>query len=357
MKYEKIEDVSVYLGPACNFNCEYCDRAYVKTVKVGAMEADPELIDFLVDVVENSDKPMVSFHGGEPLVYVKTMDAIIDAVMARVPLLADKIVFYLQTNGSLIITNAWFFEKHKSTLHVSMSYDFYYQGVNRTEFDIETTLGFLNSLNIDINLQYVIPTNKRNVFSMDVFTSIVTLYRRFRINRLILILLRHIRHKDRFETVIADDAINLDAFFAAFIQFVQLLYVSKINVVIDGHDGKIDKEYFGNHKQMVLAPNGEIVPEYQFIEYGQYDFTLGRWKDQVEVKRNVIPIKAEKRIRNECFDCPQTELCGLRYHYAMFNIDPPDASKCRKFYALNTIAIRHLFKLKQHRSLLESIGV
>lgn len=358
MNYRNIQDVSIYVGPACNFNCTYCDRAYVKNVGVDSVECDPALVDFVVDVVKHSEHPMVSFHGGEPLVYVKTMEKIIQAVLDKVPNFQERgLVFFIQTNGSLITKQREFFEKYRSVLYVSISYDFKFQGDNRTEFDIGATLQQLNDLGIGVNLQYVIPTYQKDAFDLQAYTEIMRLYKTYRIARLNLILLRHIRREDRFETVIADESIDLKKFFLDFMQFVQLLYVSGINLYIDGHTDKIDKNYFDDHKQMVLAPNGMIVPEYQFIEYNDYDFAIGRWKPYVEISRDQMPEKAAKKIRKECQTCPMTDLCGLRYHYAMFDMDPPTPERCKEFYSLNMIAIKHLYKLKEKPTLLHHLGV
>lgn len=358
MSYKNIRDVSIYVGPACNFNCSYCDRAYVKNVGVDSAECDPALIDFVVNAVEQSDgRPMVSFHGGEPLVYIKVMEKIIESVLARIPNFKDKAIFFIQTNGSLILKQRAFFEKYKSVLYVSISYDFKYQDENRDGYDIEDTLQLLNDLSIGVQFQYVIPTYRKDVFDVSAYTEIVRLFKRYRIVSLNLILLRHIRREDRFETVIADENIDLQRFFLGFIQFVQLLYVSGINLFIDGHTDKIDKNYFDNHKQMVLAPNGMIVPEYQFIEYGDYDFAIGRWKPFVEITRDQMPPKAAAKIRKECQTCPMTDLCGLRYHYAMFDMDPPTPSRCKEFYSLNKLAISHLYKLKEKPNLLHHLGI
>ncbi len=356
MSYEKIEDVSIYVGPSCNFNCRYCDRAYVKNVGVDAAVCDPALIDFVVNAYEQAErKPMISFHGGETLVYVKTVRKIIEAIRERIPNFES--VFYIQTNGSLILKHKEFFEKHKDVLYVSISYDFVFQGDNRTEFDVEETLQFLNDQGIPVHFQYVIPTNRKGVFDIEVYSTIVKLYRKYKIQRLVLILLRHIRHEDHFETVIADESIDLKRFFLGFMQFVQLLYVAGIQMAIDGHASKIDKNYYKNHKQMVLAPNGMIVPEYQFIEYGDYDFAIGRWKPFVEVSRDIMPPKAQSKLREACRTCEVTDLCGLRYHYAMFDMDPPAPERCKEFYSLNMMTIKHLYKLNEKPTLLHHLGV
>lgn len=358
MSYECIEDVSIYVGPACNFNCKYCDRAYVNDIGVDAMSYGSALIDFIVNVVENADdRIMVSFHGGEPLVYIKLIKSVMAALLVRIPDFKDKAIFFLQTNGSLIAKQRDFFEMYKDILFVSISYDFKHQDDNRTSYDIEEALQLLNDLNIGVQFQYVIPTNQKNVFSIEAYSHIVRLYKQYRINSINLILLRHIRHEQYFETVIADESLDLKKFFLGFIQFVQLLYVAGINIAIDGHAKKIDKNYYANHKQMVLAPNGMIVPEYQFIEYDNYDFAIGRWKPFVQINREKIPPQAEAKIRQECKTCPMTDLCGLRYHYAMFDIDPPAPSRCKEFYMLNKTAIKHLYRLKEQPTLLHHLGV
>lgn len=355
MNYKGLKDVSIYVGGSCNFACSYCDRAYINKVGVQSMDFDPDLVDFIVDIFKTGETPIVSFHGGETLIYIKTIEKIIDGILAQVPNFSSQ--FFIQTNGSLILKHRDFFEKFKHNLFVSISYDFLYQGVNRTEYDIDSTVNFLQTLDIGIQLQYVIPSNSGNPFEVENFSNIVRLYKKYKITSLDLIVLRHIRHEDRFETVIANEAIDLKQFFKAFIQFVELLYVSGINVVIDGHTSEIDKDYYNQHKQIVLAPNGLIVPEYQFIEYKSYEFALGKWKPPRILIRDESPNSAKKKIRTECTTCSRKNLCGLQYYYAMFDLDPPSPNRCREFYALTELTIKHLFKLKKHRTLLESVGI
>ena len=58
-----------------------------------------------------------------------------------------------------------------------------------------------------------------------------------------------------------------------------------------------------------------------------------------------------------CKDCSMTDICGLRYHYAMFDIDPPTPERCKEFYSLNVVSIKHLYKLKEQPTLLHHLGV
>jgi radical SAM protein with 4Fe4S-binding SPASM domain len=257
----------------------------------------------------------------------------------------------------LILKNHEFFTKYKDYLYVSISYDFIFQPENRTAYDIEGTLRFLDDLKIDKQLQYVIPINRKEAFDVEVFSSIVSLYKKFRINSLNLIMLRHQRAVDEFKTIISSNEIDLKRVFSSFIQFVQLLYVSGINVAIDGHSGHIDKHYYSNHKQIVLSPDGFIYPEYQFIEYKHAEFKMGQWRHPIALERNVFSAQAVNKIRPQCQTCSMQRMCGLQYYYAMFDINPPTPEKCFSFYSYLELSLTHLFKLKKHRNLLESIGV
>lgn len=351
---ENLEDISIYVGGACNFNCSYCDRDYIKKVGIQRLDFEKELVNFLASVYASGSEPLISFHGGETLLYISTIEKIVQDMVLRKDLSPR---FFIQTNGSLILKNKEFFEKYKAYLFVSISYDFFFQKENRTEFDIEETLRFLDNLGIQKQLQYVIPSNQKDAFDIQVFASIIKLYKKYKINSLNLILLRHQRAVDEFKTIINNDTINLKALFSSFIQFVQLLYVSGINVVIDGHSHKIDKQYYSNHKQIVLSPDGYIYPEYQFIEYKHPEFRIGQWRLPYTLNRNQFRTDAVEKIRPACQSCQMQKMCGLQYYYAMFDINPPAPNKCSDFYKYMEFSLTHLFKLKRHKNLLESIGV
>lgn len=349
-----LKDVSIYVGGLCNFNCRYCDRDFVKSVGVQKMPFERELTEFLMKIFETSAQPMISFHGGETLLYISTIEKIVSYLVDEQGMQPR---FFVQTNGSLILKNQDFFSKYAKHLYVSISYDFVFQTENRSDFDIEETLGFLDKLGIQKQIQYVIPTNRRDAFDVAVFSKIVSFYKKYQINSLNLILLRHRRGLESFETIICKEDIDLKRVFTSLIQFVQLLYVSGINVAIDGHSSHIDKDYYSDHKQIVLSPDGHIYPEYQFIEYKHPEFRMGRWKSPVQLDRSHFPESGLSKMRPDCKKCDAKNLCGLQYYYAMFDIDPPDTKKCTQFYQYLELSLRHLFKLKKHKTLLESIGV
>src|ERR1700675_4424111 len=124
------EDISIYMGNACNFNCSYCDRDFIKN-DIGSQQMEdediPQIIQFLKTMSTDGKfpVPMLSFHGGEPFVFIKHIDKILDAVEIEFP--GADFPIFIQTNGSRIVNNEWFLEKWNSRLHISISYDFIYQ--------------------------------------------------------------------------------------------------------------------------------------------------------------------------------------------------------------------------------------
>jgi sulfatase maturation enzyme AslB (radical SAM superfamily) len=353
---EGIKDVSLYMGGTCNFDCEYCDRSYIKGQGLQKFEYSEKSEIFLFQLLSSFKQhglefPILSFHGGETLLFIKTIQRIIEDLQSTA--LQDQITFYIQTNGSLILKNKEFFEKYKNNLYISISYDFIFQAENRTALDIEPVLAFLDDLGINKQIQFVIPTLHKNPFNPELVYSILSLYSKYKIQSLNLILLRHIRETSKFRTVIAEDSVDLPKLFSKFIQFFQILHVSGINLAIDGHTLEIEKNYYTNHKQIVLAPDGLIYPEYQFIEYKAPDYNIGSW-ETMTFKRveNIDPL-----LSSDCVSCPQKELCGLQYYYSMFGMNPANTEKCRSFYSFIDLSIRHLAKLKKQKNLLAAIGI
>lgn len=349
-----LRDISIYLGNVCNFNCTYCDRDYIKdTIGGQHMTTNdiPLIIDFLHEIdVTNNPPDMFSFHGGEPFTYVKLMDKILSAIVEEIP--GDYLVF-IQTNGSQMVQNRWFFEKWGRRLAISISYDFLYQDLNRTAFGIEPALQMMNECGVaNIQFQYVMPIQDPRVFSLAAIKSITDICFKHNVKHVNLIPLRHIRGKDRFRVIV--DEINLPQFLDAFLKFIHILYVMGINVIIDGHNNDVDKHYFDDHKQMVLSPDGLIYPEYDFLEYKREETTIGRWKHGIEVNRRN---NNEVDMLNEhCIRCPSRDMCGLKYLYAMFDKNP-SGSSCVDFYRVLTFIIKHTQKLNQKRGVLEWVGI
>lgn len=115
--------VRITLGFNCNFHCKYChERAYAEKNKrtipihVSTDEKANRLVDRLLSNLPNLQS--ITFWGGEPLVYLKTMKKIVALVKERKP----DMVFSTITNGSLLTLSVakWLYE---NKIGVTISHD------------------------------------------------------------------------------------------------------------------------------------------------------------------------------------------------------------------------------------------
>lgn len=350
------KSLSIYLGNVCNFNCTYCDRDYIKNTIGGQhmiVDDIPQIVHFFQRTGLTEDPPeLVTFHGGEPFSYVKVMDKAMDAITQAV---TGDYAFYIQTNGSLMLQNRWFFEKWGPRLEVSISYDFLYQNLNRTLFEITPALKMLQDCGVrGVQFQYVMPINDPRVFSLSAVKAITDICLKNGVRRLNLIPLRHIRGKDKFDVILDD--INVPQFFDAFLKFIHILYAMGLDVVVDGHGKGFDKHYFDDHKQLVLSPDGLLYPEYDFLEYKRTETSVGSWRIPIHVDRKKTREEEDAMLRPGCVQCPARDACGLKYLHGMFETDPK-TNKCAQFYQLLTVVIQHAQKLKQQPSFFHWVGV
>jgi uncharacterized protein len=89
--------LKISLGLSCNYECEYCSQRYVPR----AEETNPGDVQAFIDGLDawvTSPPEKVEFWGGEPLVYIKTMRPLAEAIKAKFPK-ADLSVI---TNGTLL---------------------------------------------------------------------------------------------------------------------------------------------------------------------------------------------------------------------------------------------------------------
>ena len=75
----KVKLITIYLGNECNFDCKYCDRGYIKSIgniAIGHKTGD-EMAEFFEWVKDQPNSiERVSFHGGEPLLFINRMETI-----------------------------------------------------------------------------------------------------------------------------------------------------------------------------------------------------------------------------------------------------------------------------------------
>lgn len=348
---KNIRMLTIYLGNKCNFNCTYCDRDYINTLggqALNSSSADP-LKNFFEWVQTQDNKiSYVSFHGGEPLLFSKRLEECLEW-LAPICIKNDWKIC-ITTNGSLVKVNEHIFEKYSGIFTVTVSYDFIYQELNRDALNIYEMAEVLNKHCYDWRWQYVLPIEDRAAFSFKNIQNIVETCYKTKCTNVNIVPLRHIRGKDKFNIII--DHIDLEQFFAAFLEFIQILYVKKINVFIDGNYDVIDKSYFSNHNKLILSPDGYIYPEFDFLEYKAEHLRIGEWQNDIQIWKDQGDVD---KIHNSCQTCESKSSCGIKYLYKLFDKQPNGA--CKKFYKFIDVIIMHNSKLKQHKNLFETIGI
>lgn len=349
---ENVKLLVIYLGNKCNFDCVYCDRGYIESVggqSLGKQTADNIEKFFLWAEKQPNKIKRVSFHGGEPLLFIKRMKEIM--VWLHPLCKRNGWIISMTTNGSLVADNVDFFEQYSGNLAATVSYDFIFQNKNRDVLDVEKMAAVLNKHCVEWKWQYVLPINDPQAFSFENLQDVVQTCYKTNCRVVNIIPLRHMRGKDKFDVLI--DRVNLEQYFDALMQFIQILYVKKINVFIDGNYTEIDKNYFGDHSKLILAPDGYLYPEFDFLEYKLHEMRIGLWDTEHPQVWKQIGNKA--KILDSCVGCPSEPSCGLKYLYKLFNETPKGA--CVNFYKYTDFIIRHNNQLKTKKHLLEWVGI
>ena len=348
--FDKVYLITLYLGNTCNFDCVYCDRGYIEDV--GGQNVSRTNVDEMQEFFEwletqPNELKLVSFHGGEPLLFIKRMEQIMEWLYPIALRNGWKVT--LTTNGSLVKENEWFFEKYNKILRATVSYDFMYQAENRAAFDVHEMAEVLNKYCDFWQWQFVMPIDHPKAFSFDNIKEIVNTCYKTNCKTINIIPLRHKRGKHKFDVII--DRINIPQFMDAFIQFIQILYIKKLNVFVDGCYTKIDKAYFSEHHKLILGPDGYMYPEFEFLEYKIDAGRIGNWKTR-QVWKN---LGDKSRIRDGCLDCHKLHSCGLKYMYHLFDKEPE--GHCKEFYTVMDYIMMHLDKLHEKKSFLEWVGI
>lgn len=350
LDFKGVGVITVYMGDTCNFNCVYCDRDYIKH-DIGSQNLraidNEDLVSFISTASKVAkDLKAISFHGGEPFLYVKRMDQLLELIQ---PLFPNDMLFFITTNGSKIAENEWFFEKWGKQIRVTLSYDFKYQEVNREAIDVAKVAEIVQKYNAGMLFQFVIPPT-REAFDENTIASVISTMKLARCDTLNLIPLRHYRGKSKFKVLIDD--VDLKWFSVDLMRFVQTMYVQGINVNIDGNYEKIDKNYLNNHGKLILSPDGYIYPEFDYLEYKREEFRVGQWRYGQKLYRtgDETPF-----ILDKCKTCDIKAACGLKYLYKLFDEQPQ--GNCVQFYKTINLMVNHLGKLKQHPTLMHSIGI
>jgi radical SAM protein with 4Fe4S-binding SPASM domain len=346
MSLKGIRYISVYLGDACNYDCSYCDRGYIKSIGSQTLKhSDTDSIYRFFDWVWKQEAPDLKFigmHGGEPFLFISRMDDILTNLGPELRKRGLRV--NITTNGSLILENKDFIEKWQDILSMNWSYDFNFQSINREALEVKETADFVRTTKAGLYFQFVCP---EDAFNIDTAAEVINTCRLARVKQINIIPLRHHRGAHKFKSFV--EQMDLNRFVANFLPFLQTLYVHGLNVSIDGiYEGKIDKHILDNHGKFILSPDGYIYPEFDFLEYQRPEYRIGQWNSEIPTLSRTKD--EDSLLLRHCRTCPSKPLCGLKYMYAMFSVEP--GKKCEEFYKIIDITQKHLYNLKSQPSLL-----
>ena len=346
MKLDGIRYISIYLGDACNFDCTYCDRNYIKSLGGQTMRHSdlPSVFKFF-DWLWEQDTPdllYIGLHGGEPFLFASRMEEILEYLGPKLRERGMRVV--ITTNGSMILDNKEFIKKWEDVLNMNWSYDFNYQAINREALPLKEIAEFVRSTKAGLTFQFVVPAEG---FNPDTAATVINECRTALVKHVNIIPLRHHRGQHKFKSFVEE--MDLQKFVASFLPFLHTLYAHGLDVLIDGIiDGKIDKHLLDDHGKFILSPDGYIYPEFDFLEYKRPEYRTGQWNlDVPEIYRKG---DEDSLLLKKCQKCSSKQLCGLKYFYAMFALEP--GVKCVDFYQIINLTAKHLNRLKEKPSLL-----
>ncbi len=123
-KFKRVQTLKIQLGLSCNYGCTYCSQRFVPR----ADETSKKYVEsFLKKIDENLefDEKLglrIEFWGGEPLVYVKTLKPLVEALNERFASWEKKPYYLMITNGSLFTDEIcdWLYDNH---FNIAMSHD------------------------------------------------------------------------------------------------------------------------------------------------------------------------------------------------------------------------------------------
>ena len=114
-KSARVHVLKIQLGLSCNYSCDYCSQRFVERPPATSKK-DIEAFMRKLDVLDFSEQDglKIEFWGGEPLVYIKTLMPLVDALNARFAHWERPPVYSMITNGSLLNDeiNDWILRNH-----------------------------------------------------------------------------------------------------------------------------------------------------------------------------------------------------------------------------------------------------
>jgi MoaA/NifB/PqqE/SkfB family radical SAM enzyme len=348
--YKEVNDLSFYITTNCQMKCSYCNNNTLEKKSISEINLNENLKSF---IEENNISVIntVSFHGGEPLLKITIMKTIME-IFDNTNVKVSEIL--IQTNGVAIETNNTLLKDFITTFNAkykirfSISYDFLFNYENRNETGLNgdnnpiiKRLNFLSGFNnVFIQLQMVLDL-KDLILSDSLILSIKEMYfnKNIRFSSLIIIPLKFItKNNKRYnQNFLVYEKYTKNDFFK-FYKFIEAINNLNIHLIIDGNNYLPTKNYFDNYKQIVLAPNGFIYPDYEFYEFDSVDnkYSIGNW-----LEKNIATSKPENEELFKdpiCEVCPNSDFCSIKYIKVLHNLKPFNYDRC-KYYMREISAI------------------
>lgn len=350
-----LRNLCVYVGGHCNFSCNYCDREFIKdNFGYQKLTKDdlPKIKEFFKYVLDSTDNvKVINFHGGEPFIFTDLIDELCTFLTENYS--HKDLKYFIQTNGSLILKNKQFIEKHKDKLIVSISYDSLFQEEHRTEIPIRDILSYFKEINLTgVQLQPVLPMDDDRVFEYKYVFDLISLYKDFYpvVKNYNFLFLRYSWETKKIERLLGKKK-SIEWFFGNFIKLMYNLHIHNVGFSLDSIKSLDQhKKYCDNHWQLIIAPDGYLYPEFAFIEHKVEKFRIGQWRDSIYITRKY---NIDDVLKPECTTCDINYFCGYKYTILAFNTDLPEDKVCQKYYKTLAFVYKHYQDMLKCNNLFE----
>ncbi len=309
--FMKYHSLSIFLGGSCNLDCSYCfiDKENLRKIPLNIPLIKKGINFFLRNPSEN---PVISFTGGEPLLYWSSLKKLIESVRKNQK--GKESIIIVSTNGTLLNKKKYdFLKKNNIVLSVSLDGRKNINDINRVFKDgkssvFKTTWGNIKDLDkkkIKICSVFTPETveyfNKNikffveNGFSqLDFYPEIYRLWSKKHLNVL----------KKEFDI------------FAEFYSSLNSNYDSSLEILFINRMLNKDSDNFCCQK-LILGPDGNFYlcdKIFSFFDNRRKKYIIGNGEKGVNyVKRLELLKKAKREIvestQNSCLKCSLENYC------------------------------------------------
>jgi uncharacterized protein len=122
-KSRDVDHLKIQFGLACNYTCSYCSQRFVERAEETSKKDVETFMKRLENLNFDEDRGLrIEFWGGEPLVYIKTIMPMVEALNEKFASWKRKPAYTMITNGSLFTDDLcdWLYNNRFS---VSISHD------------------------------------------------------------------------------------------------------------------------------------------------------------------------------------------------------------------------------------------